>query len=1097
MTRLNFLQNRRLITIALLLITLVFGAIAVFLAITINNRNVNPGDTAAEGCTDYRNNPANYNCDGYCDSTTCPGKSFCCTRGVNCSADAQCPEARCQTVDGGTRCGSEAGCPDGQGKQIRTRKCAGKPDEDVSDRDCTPKPGCRSNTPAPTLPVSKCNEYDNNSSNNGCPSSNPIKKCAQWCSRCPSSPGGTDGAGCVETCSACGGTAAPSVTPNPSIEPPNTSGWPAGATCRYEAGGGKCAQASFRGGACKPGDRQMCYCRNEILTRVDPSDGKTYRYGTVEIGPLGCNAECDSPGKLRGGYFNDTDCGNTYYCSPKTTPPPPTPTVPPPTCTTECIDGTTTYVTYCTPPGGTRQEVSRTTGPMCGGTTTCRPSTECEQTDLVTRDCRGSEISRIEFYPPCMPPTQTQIGACTSLSVSYAGKSATSNNPTVNTPVKIDSLPAAGQQITFNSSGSGSSKFNAYWMRPYDPNPNAPINTYGTIEHRCGFYIFNADQNRTVNATFTMPANFPSRVVRNDSFGQANCQNYPMDFSQGAIFGANYVPNADGSYTMDMIWCRNVSSTPDRGVLFKGSTPLGQSCPSPCVILANPAAPSACTGISITNTRNNATCNATNPQNCQVRQGDTLSATVSGSGNTTGYSLQSTASPGGSPQARIIQQSPTFGNITIPNNTALQNFEIIGYTSNGSETATADACRIRFDFSTDTGVQKTINASGSTGLGANNVVTTGSVVEYDLTVTNNGTGVLQNVLVYDRLVQIDNGTPNPTTTPFGNIISASNLARTTGTLSQPDPVTPRQGYPSNAVPFSGTPISGGTFTNGQGIKLVTWNSITTFNPGEAYTGKVRVQIDTYTGTPVLRNYVCIVVDSNNNGQPDSGELSRCAYQDVNTSTPEFTITKTSSVSSSTPGNSLTYTLTLRNTSANPLGLSGVTVTDTFDTRYIDRVTIIPQNGGSLSGNVITWDGTDLIAANSGNAQLAANGTITLTVQVTFNANFFPSTATCVLIVDNSAVASSTSPNFTTPPATVQITMNNPACGVRPTPTTTLPPTAVSAPLYLPIGAMAALLTAIAAYWAARRYKWFTKKRNSDSQSNSPIEELRKKVRGRK
>jgi len=44
-------MNRKLITISLLILTLVLGGLAVFLTITINNRNVNPDDTsAAQNC---------------------------------------------------------------------------------------------------------------------------------------------------------------------------------------------------------------------------------------------------------------------------------------------------------------------------------------------------------------------------------------------------------------------------------------------------------------------------------------------------------------------------------------------------------------------------------------------------------------------------------------------------------------------------------------------------------------------------------------------------------------------------------------------------------------------------------------------------------------------------------------------------------------------------------------------------------------------------------------------------------------------------------------------------------------------------------------
>lgn len=1273
MTRLPFFKNRRLLTLLLIVFILVFSGIAVFLAITINSRNVNPDETSASECIDYSMNPENYNCNGYCDSTSCPF-AFCCTPDMDCRPEAQCPETKCTIIDRGTKCGQDAGCPEGKGKQFRTKQCEGKPDEDISDKDCTSKQYCE-----PPKMI-KCKEYDNNDPSNGCPSTLPTKKCAKYCLKCPN-PDGTGGEGCIDTCSECGATSAPTGIPNPTINPPDTSNWPSGATCRYEAGGGKCAKSEFKAGSCNPGDGQMCFCRNEIVTLRDPRDGKEYRYGTVVLGPLTCGAECNSESKSIGGYFYDTSCKNPYKCPNKTTTRP-TPTPPPqPTCTNECIKDTNIWVTYCTLQDGTKQEILRTTGSYCGEMT-CPETTKCEGTDLVTRDCRGKEKpgTRIELFKDCLPPEERKTGSCRSLTVSYSGsdKSATSDNPSLGTPVTIDSLPGAGQQISFSSTGKDSSVVSIYWMRPYYKYPpNNNIDIVGTIEHTCSFYVF--DPRGSQNGSFTMPSGFPNNVKRNDDFGRPKCENYPVDYTKadGVIFGVNYLPpntsfndalwcrntgpnpnqgstflgsvpqgtkcdnpcvvlakqervgtctsltvsysgktatsnnpslgtpvtidslpaagepisfNSSGNdssvlsiywmrpyikdqnnpinqlgtkkhtcsfyvfdprdsqdgrtFTMpsdfpnkvkrndnygkkqgcdndeyavnynladgvifgvnylpantpydDALRCRNIGPNPNQGSVFRGSNPQNQACNNPCVIMASRVSPSTCTGISITNTRNNASCTPSNPQNCQVRQGDTLTATISGSGNVQGYSLSTIANPGNTQQNRNIQQSPTFTNITVPNNVTLKSFELVGFTSNGDTEVTSNSCRVKFDFNIDTGIQKTINTTGSTGLGSNNVVTTGSVVEYDVTVTNNGSSVLQNVIVYDRIIQIDNGTPNPTTTPFGNILSASNLSRTNGTLSQPNPVTPKQGYPSNQVPFSGTPVPGGTFTSAQGIKLVTWNTITTFHPSETYTGKVKVEIASYTQNPVLRNIVCVVVDSNNNGQPDNGELERCAYQDVNTSTPTFTITKTSSVSSLTPGNSLTYTLTLKNTSSNPLSLSGVTVTDTFDSRYISKVTITPQNGGSLSGNTITWDGTDLIAANNGNTQLAPNGTITLTIQVTFKSDFFSSSDTCEAIVDNSASASSTSPNFSTPPSIVQVTMNNPQCGATPTqkPVDKQPDTGISTPWYLPIGGLLILLTGIGTYLIGRKYASFTK-RVSNNRSYSPIEELRRKIR---
>ncbi len=118
------------------------------------------------------------------------------------------------------------------------------------------------------------------------------------------------------------------VTPTPLPQ----SSWDLvpGADCRYEAGGGSCAKADFKGG-CNPGENQMCFCRNEITTIT--VNGKNYRYGKREYGGLACGANCAR--HPEGGVFSDTTCSNPYRCPTTMTPTPsqPVPTTPPVTST--------------------------------------------------------------------------------------------------------------------------------------------------------------------------------------------------------------------------------------------------------------------------------------------------------------------------------------------------------------------------------------------------------------------------------------------------------------------------------------------------------------------------------------------------------------------------------------------------------------------------------------------------------------------------------------------------------------------------------------------------------------------------------------------
>ena len=1152
MTKLNILQNRRLITFALLAITLIFGGLAVFLAITINNRNVNPDDTAAETrtCRTRTRTGVEYCPSGrsriYTNCEVCHPESGCTEREECISADEPEPnKVFCRSEDrpaGSATCGGRAFKVD-----IYCVSCSGEVNCEPRNVVCQGdgdggNPGNPGNPACPKSAIPNCGSGNAQTGETcSCTSTSPtdpftgVQRCLDtgWgiCARvdgqqppsggCPAGTTLVNGA-CLSPCdgtknicacgtNACSGTAGQAFKcgSDGGCELENSGAWRGQGDCRVATGPngavGTCARAEFRN--CNPAEGKMCWCSG--LGSVISG----YRYGNVTFRDIGqCGSSC--VGKA-GGIYTAESCGNPYRC-------PETPTFTPRYCIPINYCDRATYERVIQPcnADGTPGTLTRTPE-VCSS---CPVTYKCEACEKVGLDCNDNEVSRNRDDNFCGCSVQQQADRCESMTVTFGDRTLTVNNAGQSNI--IYSMPTPGQQISFNSRSTGpNAGMQSYWMRPYIADQTHPANVDGTPEHFCSFYVFNPYQDQNypdpnlrhggaASRTFTMPTNL-TNLVRNDSptsngyfpINGVNCNNYPMNFSQGVIFGTNYIQNPTN---FGGIWCRNKGPNPNMGELFDGRVKLFQQCTNPCVIRAVPAAEQAqCTGITVTNTTKNTTCNASNPTACNVSQGDVLNVTVAGSGSVTSYALSREEVRGGTATSSVSppQETPQFNSITVPTGTNLTAFALQGSASNANGSSAPANCLVRFNFSNNPEIDKTINRTGSTPAiptTENPVVVEGSdIVEYDVIVRNSGNSVLENVLVYDRVISLNNGQVDQNGTPIGNILRATNLARTTGTASSPESVTPAKGYTSNAVPFTGTGIDpnnsalpNDNFTSGQNIKLVRWNNITSFAPGEVYSGKVRVQIQSFTGTPGLRNQVCLVLDTNNNGQVDTGEYQRCDEVDVFTAQPEFTIEKTASATSARPGDTITYTLTLRNVSDNTLNLNNVTVTDTFDADYIGRVTVTPANGGEQQGttNQIIWTGSDLVAANSGNANLAPDGTVSVTMQVRFNTNFFSGLTVCQVVVDNISLATSTSPDANATSTTVDINMNNPLCGNNPT--GTLPPTGIDTPTYIPYLGIVVIALGVTGLLVYRRYGYKLLK-NSSAGPITGESDLRKRIRIRK
>lgn len=1120
MTRLNILKNRRLLTFVLLGVTLLFGGVAVFLAIAINNRNVNPDDTnaASYGCYVNPNDPSDNNngdiCGKDCNgdgswdvSGTCSGGS--CSGAGSCS-DVGGSKIKCRTQSGVTPAdaGSSEQCGgDGKGSvEIWADSCNPERGAEARNFKCdTPLGGGGGDTPTK---LTRCNVYPVSYPENGCANSSQTKYNAQDCLKCPSSPLGTDGSGCIEAVGTCGG-GDPVFDPNAvTPTPADTTGWKyPNAACRYVTGGGKCAKADFNS-SCNPGVGQMCFCNGGTLLGKD--DKYTY-YSGITTGGLTCGASCDTPETASGGIFTAPECNNPYRCAADITPTP-TNVIPTPTCISTCDSSVNQRIVSCKyPSDSSYTEVSRTPE-NCGGGNTCTPTVKCEGTDLVTRNCSGTETGRQENYPPCLggtgtPPPIPVAVACYDMKVTRNG-TALADNATVN----------PGDVLTLSISSSGTSIGNRF---SYDDGTGTTrvISGEGTFNDHINpnTVTFTVPTNATPGAQirviggglykFSEPGKLTSTCANNDcaNDGQnvvwcgTTVDPYKRDLTNTAAIGA-INPTTGAVTSVQGLYTGVAKSTIESQLQFSCSS--SALCQKRFVVSNTP--PSACTNLTVTNTRTNQSCNGADKAACAnigVRQGDTLTATVTGTG-ATGYSMSAsyvTEANTTSTSSFNTQASNSFS-ITIPSTTEIKSANLVANTTNGVSTVTSASCNLPFTFSSTPQIDKEINTANSVNLGAGNVVTSASEVEYDITVSNTGTAIKNNVIVVDRLSAFDPANGGAAVNPaFGDIIQATDLSRTTGTLSTPSPVAPRAIFDASGTQIGST-NPGNTYTTGQAVKTVEWNRITALHPTEAYTGKVRVDIGSFTNNPTLRNTVCLYNDTNNNGQYDTGTDTQiaCDSVDVYTQTPTFTVEKTADVGTIEVGNPITYTIKVTNTSGSGLDLSNLTVTDTIDPDKIDSLSITDiSNGGTLANNVITWSSANLISANGGST-LAADGTIDLTFNATPDETIFTSASECSTQMINNVEADSTTPDYTTTGSTVTVTVTRVCITATPNPSGTLPPTGTDTPLYLPIigiGLVAAAGTVF--IFQKKILRRGGKNLQKTMSSETPEQKLRSKIRMRK
>ncbi|MGE5659703.1 MAG: DUF4347 domain-containing protein, partial [Actinomycetota bacterium] len=170
--------------------------------------------------------------------------------------------------------------------------------------------------------------------------------------------------------------------------------------------------------------------------------------------------------------------------------------------------------------------------------------------------------------------------------------------------------------------------------------------------------------------------------------------------------------------------------------------------------------------------------------------------------------------------------------------------------------------------------------------------------------------------------------------------------------------------------------------------------------------------------------------------PDGTKVDTLTATDTDTLTPraDLQITKSDGITSLTPGNPTTYTITVTN--AGPSNVTGATVSDTFPA----AITSATWTSTTAGGATATSSGTGNI---SDTVNLPVNSTITYTVTANTNptatgtlANTATVTAPSGVTDPNTANNSATDTNTLTPSADLQITKNDGITNLTPgSPTT--------------------------------------------------------------
>lgn len=420
---------------------------------------------------------------------------------------------------------------------------------------------------------------------------------------------------------------------------------------------------------------------------------------------------------------------------------------------------------------------------------------------------------------------------------------------------------------------------------------------------------------------------------------------------------------------------------------------------------------SQCTGITVTNTRNNASCTPTNPSQCQVRQGDVLNVQIQGTGNVQGYLLNQIYAKLDNTQSTVSMPKQSSSNFSfqVPTNTTYGAMRIAGYTTNNVQDNTSNDCQIAFTFSLSGTIEMAVDTAGSTNLNANGLVDSTSIVKFNTKIVNNGTAMYPNIILVAKVTSFDPTNGNPISPVNADIVQATNLTRSGGTISPQSTVSPAVIYNESGGTIATNP--GNNYTPSQSVKSVAWAKVNLVAPGEEFAGSYSIDIGNYSGTPGFKVKTCAYGSNDDNYDSSDTEL-RCLEMTLRTAAANYIIQKSVNKFTAGVGETLTYTLKIINTGSSNLDLSTMSVVDTISGIDMSKITVSNiSNSGTVTGNTINWTSANLVAANGGNNVLAPSGQITLTYNVIINNNFFTGSSQCTVRFSNQARATSQSLNI--------------------------------------------------------------------------------------